>query len=203
MTLIQKVIQDQLADYKIVIVPHTELSNKIMEARKEFQQKYEIEIPITSRPDITLVTYKQSPISEQRIINHLKPIAMAAPAFKVEVKDYGSFPSHTIFLNVPTKIPIESIRNKIRAEAGRFMKVDNDTKPHFLNDFNFTLARKLKPWQYEKAWLEYSHRHFTGRFIADRMLFLRKRKSEYKYQILESFQFENLAIESKQGELFG
>jgi len=203
MTLIQKVIQDQLQDYKIVIVPHAELANKITEARKEFQEKYKIEKPITSRPDITLVTYKQAPASEQRIISHLKPIAMGAPAFKVEVKNYGSYPSHTIFLNVPTKLPLQAIRNQIRTEAGRFMKVDNDTKPHFIDDFHFTLGRKLAPWQYEQAWLEYSHRHFTGRFIADRMLFLRRKKGEYKYQILESFDFQNLAIETKQGELFG
>ena len=46
------------------------------------------------------------------------------------------------------------------------MTLNKDNKPHFMNDPHLTVARKLLPWQYEKGWLDYSHRHFTGRFIA-------------------------------------
>jgi hypothetical protein len=62
---------------------------------------------------------------------------------------------------------------------------------------------KLQPWQYEKGWLEYSNRHFTGRFIADGMLLLRRPIGEMKYQIVQRFEFQNLPVTTKQGELFG
>ena len=78
-----------------------------------------------------------------------------------------------------------------------------DIKPHFIEESNVAIARKLVPWQYEKAWLEYSHRHFTGRFIADSMLLLKRPVDEMKYQIVKRFEFMNLPVATKQGSLFG
>ncbi|HEX5654987.1 MAG TPA: hypothetical protein VFX58_18050, partial [Chitinophagaceae bacterium] len=60
-----------------------------------------------------------------------------------------------------------------------------------------------QPWQYEKAWLEYSHKHFTGRFIADSMILLKRPEGEMKYSTVRRFQFENLPVTTRQGELFG
>ena len=68
---------------------------------------------------------------------------------------------------------------------------------------HLTIARKLKPWQYEKGWLEYSQRHFTGRFIADSMTLLRRSEGEIKYHVVRQFEFQNLPVNTKQGELFG
>ena len=64
------------------------------------------------------------------------------------------------------------------------------------------VARKLQPWQYEKGWLEYSHKSFTGRFIGDAMLLLKRPVGEMKYQIIRRFEFQNLPVTTKQGELF-
>jgi hypothetical protein len=58
------------------------------------------------------------------------------------------------------------------------------------------------PWQYEKGWLEYSHRHFTGSFIADNMLLLKRHEDQKRYQIVQRFDFQNLPVSTKQGELF-
>ena len=86
--------------------------------------------------------------------------------------------------------------------AQQLMKLDKENKPHFLDEPNFSIARKLVPWQYEKAWLEYGQRQFTGRFIADAMLLLKRREGEKAYQIVKRFEFLNLPVTTKQGELF-
>ena len=52
------------------------------------------------------------------------------------------------------------------------------------------------------GWLEYSHRQFTGRFIADAMLLLKRSVGEKKYEIAGRFEFENLPVNTSQGELF-
>ena len=83
------------------------------------------------------------------------------------------------------------------------MKLNEDNKPHFIMEPHLTIARKLKPWQYEKGWLEYSHKSFTGRFIADGMILLRRPSGEVKYHAVRRFEFENLPVSIKQGELFG
>ncbi|MEO7044388.1 MAG: hypothetical protein ABI091_03715, partial [Ferruginibacter sp.] len=91
---------------------------------------------------------------------------------------------------------------QIRTETQRLMKLDNDNKPHFFIEPHLTIARKLQPWQYEKGWLEYSHKHFTGRFIADSMLLLKRPVDDLKYQVVQHFEFQNLPVNTTQGNLF-
>ena len=113
----------------------------------------------------------------------------------------AGFPTHTIFIDVPTKEPIKNLVKKIKPWQ-KLLKLNDDNKPHFLDHPIFTVARQLKPWQYEDAWKEYQHKSFTGRFVADAMLLLKRREGETAYQIAERFEFQNLPIITKQGELF-
>jgi hypothetical protein len=83
------------------------------------------------------------------------------------------------------------------------MKLNEEHKPYFILDPHFTIASKLLPWQYEKGWLEFSHRHFTGKFIADGMILLKRLQGELKYQVVQRFEFQNLPVTIKQGDLFG
>ena len=122
---------------------------------------------------------------------------------KIELKDFGSFPSHTIYINITTKMPIQNLVKEIRSQTQRLMKLDDDHKPHFILEPHLTIARRLQPWQYEQGWLRYSHKNFTGRFIADAMLLLKRPLGELKYQVVQRFEFQNLPVATKQGELFG
>jgi len=156
---------------------------------------------------VALVNFLQYELMEERLVNRLKTIAMGHYPMKVELKDFGSFPSHTIYVNVISKIPIQTLIKEIRGQAQRLMKLNDDNKPHFIMEPHVPIARKLLPWQYEKGWLEYGHKHFTGRFIADGMLLLKRPIDEsdgyrMKYQVVEKFQFQNLPVSTKQGELF-
>ena len=96
----------------------------------------------------------------------------------------------------------QNLIKKIRAETQRLMKLNDDNKPHFIMEPHMTIARRLLPWQYEKGWLEYSHKHFTGKFIADSMLLLKRPVFELKYEIVQRFEFQNLPVNTTQGELF-
>ena len=188
-------------EYMLVLVPHEELRNRIFTVKREFYDNYKAPSAIGGKPHVALVKFDQLEMMEERIVNRLKTIAMGYPPFKVELKDFGSYPSHTIFINVTSKLPIQNLVKELK-EAQRLMKSDNEHKPHFMDEPNITIARKLVPWQYEKGWLEYSHRHFTGRFIADSMMLLKRREGDRNYQIVQRFQFMNLPVTTKQGELF-
>jgi 2'-5' RNA ligase len=189
-------------EYLLVLNPHEELRNRIMQVKKEFYEVYKASTAIGGKPHVTLVNFLQYEMMEERLVNRLKTIAMGYYPIKVELKDYGSFPSHTIYINVTSKMPIHNLVKEIRGQAQRLMKLNDDNKPHFFIEPHITIARKLQPWQYEKGWLEYSNKHFTGRFIADGMLLLKRPVGEMKYQVVERFQFQNLPVSTKQGELF-
>jgi 2'-5' RNA ligase len=189
-------------EYSLVLNPNESLREKIMKVKKYFFDKYKNPSAIYSKPHITLATFAQYELMQERIINKLKAVSMAFPPVKIELKDYESFPTHSIFINVVSKVPVQRLVKNIRSEAQRLMKLNDDNKPHFIMEPYITIARKLEPWQYEKGWLEFSHLHFTGRFIADGMLLLRRRAGEMKYEILQRFEFQNLPVNTRQGELF-
>jgi len=192
----------KIYEYLLVLNPHEELRNKIMQVKQQFHDTYKATTALYSKPHITLVNFVQYELFEERILNRLKTIAMGYHPVKIELKDFGSFPSHTIYINIISKLPIQGLVKQVRTETQRLMKLDADNKPHFFLEPHLTIARKLAPWQYEKGWLEYSHKHFTGRFIADGMLLLKRPVGELKYQVVQRLEFQNLPVTTKQGELF-
>lgn len=202
-TIINTIPGYRVYEYLLVLSPHEELWNKIVKVKNDFAEQYKSDHARWGKPHLTLATFVQYNMMEERIVNRLKAIAMGFPPFKVELKDYGCFPSHTIYINVTSKVPIQNLVKEIRGEGQRLMKLNDDNKPHFIMEPHLTIARKLLPWQYEKGWLEYSNKHFAGRFIADSMLLLKRPVGEMKYQIVERFEFQNLPVTTKQGELFG
>jgi 2'-5' RNA ligase len=189
------------SEYLLVLNPHEELRERIGKIKQEFADKFKAQQAVWSKPHLTLLRFTQLEMMEDRILNCLKVKAMSQYPFKVELKDFGSFPSHSIYITVTTKEPIRDLVKEIK-KSQRLLKFDKEHKPHFIDEPHLTIARKLLPWQYEQSWLEYSNKNFTGRFIADGMILLKKREGEKGYHILKRFEFQNLPVNTKQGLLF-
>lgn len=189
-------------EYLLVLAPHEELWKRIQKQREAFAEQFGTTVTRHSRPHITLVRFSTWEMMEERIGQRLGVIAMGMAPFKVELKDYDSYPSHTIFINVTSKLPIQNLVKQLK-QVQRLMKMNTENKPHFIDEPHLDIGRRLKPWQYEKGWLEYAHRQFTGRFIADSMLFLKRPEgSKTVFQILRRFEFQNLPVTTQQGSLF-
>ncbi len=188
--------------FLLVLKPHQQLWNNIMKLKEEFSQKFECRMAFSTKPHITIAMFQQYEMMQQRIIQKLQTLTSELSPIKIELKDFGSFPSHTIYINVLSKIAIMNTVKQIR-QAQHLMKIDKDHKPYFITEPHLTVARKLLPWQYEKAWLEYNEKKFTGRFIAENMIMLKRKAKEMKYEIAEVFAFKNLKSTMNQGELFG
>lgn len=188
------------AEYLLVIQPHESLWNEIKSIKEKFAADYSCEQAKKGLPHITLARFKQFQATESHIRQLLRNNARTISAFKIEMDDFGSFPSHTIYINILSKVPIMNAVKVLR-QAQKFMKIDKDNKPHFITEPHLTIARKLLPWQYEKGWLEYQHAHFHGRFIADHALLLKRKQGGF-YKQVEKFRFEGIKEDFKQGELF-
>ena len=192
----------RIYEYLLVLSPHKELWEKIMEIKAKFADDYKSDHARLARPQVLLANFVQYEMLQERLVNRLRIVAMGITPFKVELRDFGSFPSHTIYINVVTKVQVQNLVKAIRHESQKLMKLNDDNKPHFILEPHLTIARKLEPWQYEKGWLEYSNKSFTGRFIVDNMVLLRRPVGEMKYQIVQKFEFQNMPVMTKQGELF-
>ena len=189
------------SEYLLVLQPHNALWDEIKFIKEKFKTDYKFEGIAIGLPHITLAMFKQYPATENRIVNALRNNARTLSPFKVELKDFGSFPTHTIYINIVSKVPIMQAVKTLRQNAQTFMKIDKDNKPFFITEPHLTIARRLQPWQYEKGWLQYQQADFHGRFVADHALLLRRKAGEY-YKQVEKFMFEGMKEEIKQAELF-
>lgn len=201
-SLVNRIPGYRVYEYLLVLRPHEELSVKISKTREAFAGKYKLEQGRGGRVYLPLVSFNQYALMEERIIHALRKVAMGYPPFKTTLKGFGSFPSHTIYINVTSKIPVQQLVKTVRSEAQRLLKMNEENKPHFIMEPHITLARKLKPWQYEKGWLEYSNQPFTAHFIAGDMQLLKRPAGEKKYGTTAVFTFENMPVATRQGELF-
>ncbi len=192
----------RINEYLLVLNPPEDLWQKIIKIKNDFADKYKNETARFTKPHITLINWVSLELMEERMMQRLQNISMGITPFKVELKDYGSFPSHTIFINVVSKVPIQSLVREMK-QAQRLMTLNRENKPHFIETPHLSICRKLKPWQYEEGWLEFSNRQFTGRFIADSMLLLKRQAGQKtKFQIAKRLEFQNLPVTTKQGNLF-
>lgn len=187
-------------EYLLILSPHADLQERIGKIKEAFAKEYKAP-SAKSKGHLTLVKFLASGLTEEKLVNRLQHIAMAAVPFKIELAGFGAFPSHTIFINVTTKLPVQNLVREIKQAQG-LMRAHKDFKPHFIDEPHLTIARKLKPWQFESGWLAYSHAHFTGRFIADAMLLLKRSLNGGNYQVVRRFEFQNLPVATKQGSLF-
>lgn len=191
----------RLNDYLVVISPNEDLRKRIINVRKEFNDKFQPAMPLSGKPHLALVHFVSWEMMEEKIVNRFHHIAMGITPFKIELKDFAGFPSHTIYLNVSTKTPVQNLVKELRT-AQKLMKADPEHDPHFIAEPFIPVARKLLPWQYEKGWLEYSHSHFSAKIVADGMLLLKRPLGDKGYQIVQRFDFMNMPVTTKQGELF-
>lgn len=186
-------------EYKLVIPLPEALEARIYQLRQDFGAHYQYKAD-PGRPHLTLVSFSQVEMMEERILNRLKTIGMGASPFKVELRDFGAFPTHTIYVNVATKNAVRELMRSVK-DIQKLLKTDADHKPYFLQDPVISIARKLKPWQFEKGWLEYAHRQFTGRFVADGILLLKRRDASRPWQILQRIEFKSLPVAMQQQTL--
>jgi 2'-5' RNA ligase len=200
-SIIQSIPGYRINEYMIVLHPPQDLRDKIGTIKKEFSEKYQTSATAPGKSHILLAAFTQYAMMEERVVNRLNVVAMGFRPFKVELKDYGSYPTHSVFINVPTKDPVRRLVREIK-DFQQLLRLNKDNKPHFMDEPVITIARKLLPWQYEKGWQELSHRQFTGRFIADNMLLVKRRQGEKAWQIVSRLEFQNLPVTTRQGELF-
>ena len=192
----------QVNHYKIIITPNEEIAERIIRIQKDFIRKYKVVYTSVYRPQIILVSFKQFQAHEEKIINRLHRVGMEFHPLKIELKDFGSFPSHTVFLNVESKDGIDELIRKIKEQAQQLLKMNSENRPNFMSQPHLTIVRKLTPRQYEQGWIEWCHHHFSENFIASEMMLLRKKSGEKKFIPIETFQFRDLSVEAKQGRLF-
>lgn len=188
------------AEYLLAILPDEDLYEKVMLEKNNFAEKYNAAAASFGKPNIVLTRFTQVQMAEERIIRQLKAIAQRCAPVKIELRNFGSLPTHSIFINLAGKVPVQQVVKQLKS-AQRLMRYQEHT-PHFITEPQMTIARKLNAKQYESAWNEYARQTFSGRFMAERLVLLKRPTGLRSFQQLESFDFADKPVKTAQGNLF-
>ena len=189
-------------EYKLILPLPEAIWQKVSRLQSEFSEKYKTPFSRTSRPHILLSQFTTWQMMEEKILHRMQSIAFGLTPFKIELDGFDSYPSHTIFIKVASRQSVKEMVREVK-DGQRLMKMNQQAKPFFSDDPHISIATRLKPWQYEAGWNEFSHRQFTGRFIADHILLLKRDEgSRSAFQVVKRFEMLNLPVVTRQGSLF-
>lgn len=189
-------------EYRLLIcLPHhlQETTGKIKEA---FAAQYPAAKGVGGRATITLVNFMQYEMCEARLQQRLQASLAALSPFMVELQNFGAFPKHSIYFNVATRQPLQQLVKTIRSQCGRLMQFDAEHKPHFILDPHVILARKMAATDFEAAWRQHEHLHFSGRFIASEVVLLRRVAGTTNYERVFKVALTGQAQQVAQANLF-
>ena len=189
----------RLHEYKLVVPLPETIGEKVTELRNTLFEKYKVKSNQDLKPCLTLLSCFSYEKSEERLIAYLQQIAMGTDVFKVDVASFSAYPSHSIYINVATKEPFHHIAKELK-RGKRLLQVPAH-EPLFFNEPQLMLAQNLKPFQFISMWLDCEHSAFSGKFMADAFLLL-KRNSNHRYEIVRRMEFMNLPLQVAQGSLF-
>lgn len=190
-----------IAKYLLVLEPSEALKEDILQVKQRFAQQYAHAAALHVQPQIALLSCEQYVMCEPRWLPMLKRLVQGIKPFQVVLDGFGSFPTHTIYLQVQTKTGIVELVKSLRPLQPH-ISPDKVHKPHFITEPHLGIARKLVPWQYEQAWQELQHTHFHGSFMASQVLLLRKQEGETKYSTLARMRMEGVQQGVQQHCLF-
>lgn len=190
-----------LNEYIIVVQPHADLCNTINALKQQFAATYQLPAVKFSKPNITLVHFKQYETMERKIVHRLQNIAAIQAPFVIQLSNFGSFPTHTIYIGVATPQPIVQLGNAIKS-IQLLLKPNSAHKPHFITEPHMMVARKLQPWQYEQGWMQYSQMTFKAQFVANEMVLLKRAADSKVFVLAAKFGLLNQNTVMHQASLF-
>ncbi|WP_336516660.1 2'-5' RNA ligase family protein [Pollutibacter soli] len=191
----------EVNEYQLVIEPHESLQKEVELIKRDFAEEFPLSTT-SDKPRLTILRFSHYHSSENQLLSRFKKLSGILSSCKLELRDFGSQPSHTIFLKIVSRKHIDALTRQLKTEMQRFLKIDDDHKPFFIPDPQITIARNIPERQFENAWLKYRNTSFTGRFIAEEMKLMKRNKINQPYKYLLKIPLSGDHPRNKQFTLF-
>ena len=187
----QTVIQysrDPLNDYRLILDTPSSVKKKVAATKISFDEDYRGTVIAGGNPFIYLATFSQHESNEQALVDALDRIALGFMPFKLHMKDFGYVDENEIFIGIDTKEPIEMLVKQVKSLENLMLTARFNDLPRV------SIALRLQPWQFQKSWPKYSHKHMAASFLADNMLLLKRMEGFRSWQVLKYMAFQNQLV---------
>lgn len=191
----------RVCEYRLVIPLTETLQKTVTQIRRELHDRYRLQVPFEVKPSLTILHCHAYEGTEEKLIERLQQVVIRTASFKVELKNFAAFPSHTVYINVPTRLPFQELARELKVVKSLTKIPDYD--PHFISEPYLLIAQGLKPFQFTRMWMDCEHIVFTWEFMANSMILMKRSIANTLYEEIKQFEFMSLRHLIKQGTLFG
>lgn len=191
----------QVYEYQLVLVLPEAIREKLRRVKQHFAQQFNLPAVANSAILLPLVKFKQRQLLEAKLRHGLQEITLGWRPFAVNLKDYAAHPTHTIVIPVTSKPALQRCVQSLKPIQS-LMRLDKEQSAYFPVEHQIIIASRLRPGIFEKAWKQYAERQFTGQFLSDAALLLKRQPGELHWKIAQRFEFRDLPVGIKQGNLF-
>lgn len=189
-------------EYFLILSLPAAIRDEVAILRDDFHKNFQTNDKIRGKPTLALALFLQYETMEERLMQSLERIAAAFEPMTIHLKDFGSFPRHSILVSVIAGSPAYALAKSIRTDAKNLLQVNQETKPMIMLQPHIGIARKLKPEVFDLSWPIYTNKKYENSFVAKEMMLLRRLTHDDDWQLAGKFPFRGETAQSKQGNLF-
>lgn len=84
------------AEYLLVIYPHGDLQDKLLEEQQQFSADYGLSVTVRNRPHVTVAAFQAGEPMEDTLIRWIQRICNRYKSFDLTLNNFSGFPPHTI-----------------------------------------------------------------------------------------------------------
>jgi len=159
------------AEYLLVIYPHGDLQEKLLEQQEQFSADYAV--PVRNRPHITVAAFQAGEAMEDTLIRWIQRICNRYRSFDLTLNNFSGFPPHTIYVRVQDPQPFRELMQQLRA-IDDFIR-SNDCPPvNLISKPYLAIAGGLTEQVYNKAMPDYSRKDFHDSFHVEQLVLLKR-----------------------------
>jgi 2'-5' RNA ligase len=189
-------------EYFLMITIPDRIQEMVLRLREEFSEQFKNDYSIKGRPGVALAHFLQYEMKQAGILTRLQTIASLTQPFDICLGGFGSFPTHSIFIEPTIHAAVYELVSVINKDVKRSLQLNAETKPMIILHPHVGIVRKLSPQLYERSWPGYQHRSFDETFHTKDMILLRRPLGTKTWQRVYTLEFQGLKPPSVQATLF-
>jgi hypothetical protein len=157
-------------EYLLVAYPDKTVREKVLQEINDFNNAYGLK-PSHSNPYIIISNFFAREGMEDTLIRWLQRICSQAQGFELSLNNYSGFPAHSIYLRVQDSSPVKQFVKQLVVMNDFVQPATSgiSKRPHIM------IGSKLNTETYERALIDYSHKHFHETFHVKELVLLKRK----------------------------
>ncbi|MUH36191.1 2'-5' RNA ligase family protein [Zobellia amurskyensis] len=169
-------LSEGFREYLIIISPHTNIKNDVLNFKKEFVSHFGRAKYVYSIAHISLSNFLIESTPELTIWNELRHAFRDKKRFEVQTLGFQKFPSsNTLFIEIVSD-EIIKLQHQMVAVLRKRAKIGNQGTQK-IETPHITIASKIPTYQFDRSWNYFGQKPYSKTFMVDKITVLRKNHS--------------------------